>query len=104
MYTFMTMFNLQESAPEESGATELFDQVLTFLYSLAHWAGQLVARVVEAIIGRALPLDLIDPLGFLVLLTAFIVVVQAARGLAWSVVIIGWVLILVRIVMEVLRK
>jgi len=101
MYGFPVMFRLQEETPEEGGVRELLDQVLTFLYSLAHWAGQLIARVVEFIVGRPLPADLIDPLGFLILLTVFLILIEVAKKLAWLVIIVGWVLILVRILLEV---
>ena len=102
MHTLLILFQAEE-APE-SRLSELFDQVLTFLYTLAHWAGQLIAKLIEYIIGSQMPVDLIDPLGFLVLLTLFLIVVEVAKKIAWLVVIVGWVLILVRIVMKVLGK
>lgn len=104
MHTLLILFRAQEEPLEGSRVSEFFDQALTFLYALAHWAGQLVARGVEFIVGYAMPEDLIDPLGFMILVTLFLVVAEVAKRLAWLVVIVGWVLILVRIGMEALGK
>lgn len=102
----LLMYGLQENLPEESQVRDFLDQVLTFLYTLAHWSGQLVARLVEVILGDKLPANffdgLIDPIGFLILLTLFLAVAEIAKRIAWLVVIIGWALILIRIVMELL--
>jgi hypothetical protein len=94
----------QEAVPGESRFREFFDQLLIFLYSLAHWAGQLIANLVEWVSGYALPMEIIDPLGVLILLTAFLVLVEVAKRLAWIIVIVGWILILIRIVLEALGR
>ena len=104
MPTLFMLLRAQGTPSEESWVQEFFDQVLTFLYALAHGAGQLVARLVEFILGRPMPEDLIDPLGFLILLTVFLIIVEVSKRLAWLLVIVGWVLIVVRIVMEALGK
>lgn len=85
------------------GLRSFFDQVLTFLYTAAHWLGQVVENIVQAIVGYALPTDLIDPIGFLILLTIFLAISEIAKRLAWVIVVAGWVLIVIRIVLEVLR-
>ncbi len=82
---------------------ELFDQILTFLYSFAHWAGQLTAQLVALIVDYELPADLIDPIGFLILLTLLLAVAEVAKRIVWLVVIAGWVLIAIRVALEVLR-
>jgi hypothetical protein len=45
------------------------------------------------------PTDLVDPIGYLALLTAFLVLVQVAKKVAWILVIVAWALILVRVMM-----
>jgi len=95
---------LLQEVPEQSRLREFLDQVLTFLYTLAHWAGGLVSGLVELIVGYTLPKDLIDPLGFLILLTLFLAVAEVAKRLTWLVVIVGWALIVVRILVEVFAK
>ncbi len=94
----------QEVPLDTSRARELFDQLLIFLYSLARWAGQLTANLVEWVSGYALPAEIIDPLGVLILLTAFLVLAEVARRLTWIMVIVGWILILIRIVLEALGR
>lgn len=93
---------LQEPASEGSRLRELFDQALTFLYTMAHWAGQLVAQLIALIVNYELPADLIDPIGFLILLTLVLAVAEVAKRLAWLVVVAGWALIVIRIAIEVL--
>ncbi len=104
MYTTWIWLGAQEEPPAESRLRELFDQLLTFLYTLAHWAGQLITGLIEYIVGYQMPTDLVDPLGFLILLTLFLILIEVAKKLAWLVVIVGWVLIVVRILLEVFGK
>jgi hypothetical protein len=77
---------------------EILSGILTFLYSIAHYVGMLVVYLLGRILPTArVPFDLIDPIGYLALLTAFLILVQVAKKLAWIIVLIGWILILVRI-------
>lgn len=77
---------------------EILSAVLTFLYSLAHYVGLLGVYLLGRVLPAAkVPTDLVDPIGYLALLTAFLILVQVARKLAWIVVLVGWALILVRI-------
>ena len=78
---------------------DILSGILTFLYSIAHYAGMLMVYLLGRVLPTAkVPADLIDPLGYLVLLTAFLILVQVAKKVAWIIVVIGWILILVRIV------
>ena len=80
----------------------LLDQLLAFLYTLAHWAGVLVVSILEYILqpqNPALLTSLTDPLGYLVLLTAFLFLTEVAKRIAWMIVAVGWVLITVRLIM-----
>lgn len=82
---------------------EILSGVLTFLYSIAHYVGMLVVYLLGQVLPTAkVPGDLIDPIGYLALLTAFIVLVQVAKKIAWIVIVIGWGLLLVRIVLGLL--
>ena len=77
---------------------EILSAILTFLYSLAHYVGLLVVYLLGKVLPTArVPTDLVDPIGYLALLTAFLIVVQVAKKLAWIIVIVAWVLILVRV-------
>ena len=82
---------------------EILSGVLTFLYSIAHYVGMLVVYLLGRVLPTAkVPGDLVDPIGYLALLTAFIILVQVAKKIAWIVIVIGWALILVRIVLGLL--
>lgn len=98
---YSILVQIEENVPDESQVREFLDQLLTFFYTLAHWFGAIVAEVVSAVLKYEIPADLIDPLGFLILITIFLAVTEVAKRLAWFVVIVGWVLILLRIVLEI---
>jgi hypothetical protein len=77
---------------------DILTALLTFLYSIAHYVGMLVVYLLGRVLPAAkVPTDLVDPLGYLALLTAFLILVQVAKKVAWIIVLAGWVLILVRI-------
>jgi len=79
---------------------DILSAVLTFLYSIAHYIGMLVIYLLGRILpATKVPTDLVDPLGYLALLTAFLILVQVAKKIAWIIVLAGWALILVRIVL-----
>jgi hypothetical protein len=96
---------LMQTVQSEGGFKDvLFNQIFTFLYTIAHQLGMLVVHAIQSIFpGIEVPLNLADPIGFLVILTLFIVIVQVAKKVAWIIVIVGWILIVVRIAMVLLR-
>jgi hypothetical protein len=82
---------------------EILSALLTFLYSIAHYVGVMVIFLLGRVLPTTkVPTDLVDPLGYLVLLTAFLILVQVAKKIAWIIVLAAWVLILVRIVLGLL--
>jgi hypothetical protein len=79
---------------------DILSALLTFLYSIAHYVGMLVVYLLGQILPTAkVPTDLVDPFGYLALLTAFLILVQVAKKIAWIIVLAGWALLLVRIVL-----
>lgn len=85
-----------------------FDDVLTkilqFLHTIAAWIGGLIAAVIHSILPSVtIPDDLVEAIGLMVMLTIFLVVVQIAKKLTWIVVVVGWVLILARIVLIMIK-
>ena len=80
------------------------DQFLAFIYTLAHWAGELIVGLVENIIPLQTPANLVDPTGYLALLTVFLIVAEVAKKVVWGVVVVGWILIGVRVALEVFQK
>ncbi|MEK6755213.1 MAG: hypothetical protein AABZ02_03575 [Bacteroidota bacterium] len=79
---------------------DILAHVLTFIYSIAHYTGLAVVHLLNWILPSVVvPADLSDPIGYLAVLTVFLVIVQVARKVAWIIVLVGWALIVVRIVM-----
>jgi hypothetical protein len=80
----------------------ILSQLLTYLYSLAHYVGLFVVYLLGLILPTAkVPDDLADPIGYLALLTAFIILAQVAKKIAWILVVVGWALIVVRIILAI---
>jgi hypothetical protein len=80
----------------------ILHNVLTFIYFLAHQTGLWIIKLIQSIIPNAAFLDnLVDPLGFLVILTVFMLLVgmDVARKIVWIVVCAAWILLFIRILM-----
>lgn len=83
-----------------ASAREILAQLLTFASSAAHYIGAMLGWLLEKLLpGITIPADLIDPLGYLAVLTIFLVLVQVARKLASVIIAVGWILMAVRILM-----
>lgn len=83
------------------------DQVLTFFYTVGHWLGQWIVGLVNTIVPALIPQDLVDPIGYLALLTIIIVLMgifEALRRAMYWIVGLGWLLIVVRIVIDRLKS
>jgi hypothetical protein len=77
---------------------EFVSELLTFVYSIAHYLGTFVIYV----FGLAIPQynlhqDLADPLGFLAVITGFLILYKVAQKVAWSILIVGWVFAAIRV-------
>ncbi|MFP4589220.1 MAG: hypothetical protein ACOCZX_02570 [Candidatus Bipolaricaulota bacterium] len=101
---FFSFAAVAQIQTEESGDIERFIQgplndFLTYLYTISRWAGEKIRMGANAILPEKaqLPPSLTDPLGILVLLTAFLAVAEVAKKITWFLVVVGWILILVRI-------
>jgi len=91
--------------PSKESAQEIVNQLLAFIYSIGHLIGQGFIRLITTILPSApVPTELVDPIGLLSILTIFLVVAQVARKLTWIVVIIGWALILVRLIIVIVQS
>jgi predicted Abi (CAAX) family protease len=85
-------------APRQ-GWKDVVERLLEFLYSIAHYLGLVVVRLLDAIVPGTGNLDtLVDPIGVLCVLTIFVAVAEVARKLVWSILLVGWILIVVRLV------
>lgn len=79
------------------------DQLLAFIYTSAHWIGGLMVKFLQDFFPLQEPEKLVDPIGYLVLLTLFLIVAEIAKKIVWLVVVVGWLLIIVRIVLEAIQ-
>ncbi len=88
-----------------ASAQEIVNQILTFIYSLGHLIGQGVVKVVTMIFpSMEFPEELVDPIGILAILTIFLSLASGSKKVAWIVVVIGWVLLLVRLILEIVQS
>ncbi|MBC7221180.1 hypothetical protein H5T55_06930 [Candidatus Bipolaricaulota bacterium] len=92
----------QEARPDVA------DRLLAFIQSAAELIGEGLVRLINLILpeGRGISSDLVQPLGYLGLITLLLLLfglIAAARKVIWIIVVVGWVLLLVRIVLDVLR-
>jgi hypothetical protein len=85
---------------------EILHSVLTFIYFLAHQIGLGIIKAVHTVIpGIDFPSSIVDPLGFLVILTLFmfLVSVELGKKIAWIIIAAGWILLLIRILMIIFK-
>jgi hypothetical protein len=79
---------------------DLLTQIFGFLSTIAHYIGVGVIGLIQKIIPSATGLTAIaEPIGYLALLTIFVVLTGVARKVALIIVLVGWGLILIRILL-----
>jgi len=98
----------QVAAPPSAKAAgpSAVDQALTFVESVSNYLGQGLLYVLNLITGDRLSKELEKPLGYLAFITlilVFFALIEFARKVIWIGVIIGWVLLIVRIVLDALK-
>jgi len=84
----------------------ILHNILTFIYFLAHQIGLGIIKGVHSIFsGIIFPDSIIDPLGFLVILTLFLflVGVDVAKKIVWIVVCAAWILLFIRILVIIFK-
>jgi hypothetical protein len=94
----------QELVQTPSGFDEILAKILQFLHTIASWIGGLIATVIHSILPSVtIPDDLVQAIGLMAILTIFLLIMQIAKKLTWIVVVVGWVLIIARITMIVIK-
>ncbi len=96
------------SAPAATagGGPGVVDQALTFVDSASTYLGKGLLYVLNLITKDRLSADLEKPLGYLAFITLLLVVfglIEFARKVIWIGIIVGWVLLIVRIVLDALK-
>jgi len=83
---------------------DLLTQILGFLSTIAQYVGLGIVKLVQYILPSVKNLkSLEEPIGYLALLTIFVVLTSAARKVALIILIAGWALILIRILLMAFR-
>jgi hypothetical protein len=98
----------QVAAPQSAlhAGPSAVDQVLTFVETASNYLGQGLLYVLNLITKDRLSSDLEKPLGYLAFITLILVffgLIEFARKVIWIGIIIGWVLLIVRIVLDALK-
>ncbi|NOX44202.1 MAG: hypothetical protein GXO72_00470 [Caldiserica bacterium] len=90
----------------EGANDSLGTQLLAFIDSAAYLIGSALAWLIGLVLPGTVDPSLVKPLGYLGLLTLLLLLfslLEAARKLIWLVVIVGWVLMVARILIEAFR-
>ncbi len=83
---------------------DLLTQIFGFLSTTARYVGQGIIRLVQYILPSVKDLSaLAEPVGFLALLTVFVILTSAARKVALIILLFGWALILIRLLLMAFR-
>jgi len=90
---------------QETAASAL-DQGLTYIDSAANYLGQGALYLVNLITNDRVSADLEKPIGYLALITLILILfglLDFARRVIWIGIIVGWVLLIVRIILDALN-
>jgi hypothetical protein len=89
---------------QDTTLNEILHKLLTFIYFIAHQIGLWIIRGLQTIFSRKVfPDSIIDPLGFLIILTLFVLLVGISKRIAWIIITIGWILLLIRIILSIFQ-
>jgi hypothetical protein len=78
-------------------------QIMAFAHSIAHYLGTWIVALVQKILPMTQELStLADPIGYLAILSIFVIVTATAKKVAIAILLVGWVLIIIRIVLMAL--
>lgn len=79
--------------------TDILTYVFTFIYTIGYLIGEKVVMIIQTISGVNVPNEITNTIGLLTILTIFLSLADIAKKIVWMIVIIGWVLIILRIIM-----
>lgn len=79
---------------------DILTQIMGFVYSAAHYLGAGIVALIQKILPMAKDLETVaDPIGYLGILTIFVVITATVKKVALIILLVGWVLILVRVIL-----
>ncbi len=94
------------SEPVQQAAESAVNQALTYIDSVATYLGQGVLYILNLITNDRVSTDLTKPIGYLALITLILLLfglLDFARKIIWIGIIVGWVLLIVRIILDALN-
>lgn len=78
---------------------DMLTVVMAFIYTIGHLIAEKVVQIIQAISGVIIPPTIVDTIGLLIVLTIFLSLADIAKKIAWTIVVLGWILIILRIVL-----
>jgi hypothetical protein len=94
------------SEPVQEAAETAVNQALTYIDSVATYLGQGVLYILNLITDDRVSTDLQKPIGYLAFITLILLLfglLDFARRIIWIGIIVGWVLLIVRIILDALN-
>lgn len=82
---------------------DILTTVMAFIYTIGHGIGGIIAGFIQSFSGVAVPQTIVDAIGLLVILTIFLGIAEVAKKAIWIVVAVGWVLIILRIAILMIK-
>lgn len=83
---------------------DLLTEIFGFLSTIARFIGSVIVQLVQHILPSVRDLNtLAEPIGYLALLTLFVILTSAARKVALIILLAGWALIFIRMVLMAFR-
>jgi len=98
---------LTEGMQQTTATTQTaVNQALTYIDSVATYLGQGVLYILNLITNDRVSADLQKPIGYLALITLILLLfglLEFARKIIWIGIIVGWALLIVRIILDALK-
>lgn len=95
---------ISEAVRQSAGSA--LDQILTFVDSASNYLGQGVVYLLNLVTGDRVSSDLEKPIGYLALITVILILfglIDVARRIIWIGIIVGWALLVVRVILDALN-
>lgn len=78
-------------------AEDILTTIMAFIYTIGHWIGERIVDLLQSLTGVNIPVEIVDAIGVLVILTIFLAIAEVAKKAIWVIVAVGWILIILRI-------
>jgi len=87
-----------ESLNNKMSIPDIIDTILSTVTNAVNWSGAAILNILQSIFPDVhLPEYLVEPLGYLVVLSILVLFIQTLRRIVWMLVVAGWLLMLIRI-------